>query len=99
MGAAPTHERALNAADDDPGVWLTNREPGELLGVRRVVVSLQDADPIVVAELATKQEAVILAEQILELVEQAAAAGRWAEIGDRLIRPDAIVSVDIEHAE
>jgi hypothetical protein len=99
MGAPPTHETALNTTETDPGVWLTNREPGELLGMRRVVVSLQGAEPIVVAELPTRQEAMALAEQILELVEQAVGGGRWAEIGDRLVRPEAIISVDVEHAE
>ena len=106
MGALPTHdtrERAEGSppqtAEPVPGVWLTDRDPGELLGIRRVVVSLQDAESIVVAELPTKQEATALAEQILQLVERAAAAGRWAEIGDRLVRPEAILSVDVEHAE
>jgi hypothetical protein len=106
MGALPTHEQRDRAegspppaSGSDPGVWLTDRDPGELLGVRRVVVSLRDAESIVVAELPTKPEATALAEQILEAVERAAAAGRWAEIGDRLVRPEAILSVDIEHAE
>ena len=105
MGALPTHERPASQGSppENPsgsdGVWLTDRDTGELLGVRRVVVSLQDAEPIVVAELPTRQEATVLAEQILELVEHAAAAGRWAEIGDRIVRPGAILSVDVEHAE
>src|SRR5262249_52652085 len=106
MGASPTHEREgrvedspLHTATTDSGVWLTGREPGELLGVRRVVVSREDAEPIVVAELPTRQEAMALAEHILELVDQAAAGDRWAELGDRLVRPEAIVSVDVEHAE
>jgi hypothetical protein len=80
MGALPTHEQRDRAegspppaSGSDPGVWLTDRDPGEL--------------------------ATALAEQILEAVERAAAAGRWAEIGDRLVRPEAILSVDIEHAE
>src|SRR5262249_12411062 len=99
MGTLPPHEMALSTAASDPGVWLTDREPGELLGMRRVVVSLRDAEPIVVAELPTKQEATGLAEHLLELVDRAAASGRWAELGDRLVRPDAITSVDVEHAE
>jgi hypothetical protein len=105
MGLLPTHEeyeRAQGSTPEttgsDPGVWLTDRDPGELLGVRRVVVSLQDAESIVVAELSTKEEATALAEEILALVERAAGANRWAEIGDRLVRPEAILSVDVEHA-
>ena len=105
MEALPTHEPRGTAEDSPhhatapvPGVWLTEREPGELLGVRRVVVHLRDSDPIVVAEVPTRQEAEALAEQVLELIEQAAAGSRWAELGDRLVRPDVIVSVDVEHA-
>jgi hypothetical protein len=105
MGALPTHETRGTVEDSPhrptapvPGVWLTDREPGELLGVRRVVVYLRDAEPIVVAELPTRQEAEVLAEQVLELIERAAAASRWAELGDRLVRPDLILSVDVEHA-
>jgi hypothetical protein len=79
-------------------VWLTEREPGELLGVRRVVVHLRDSEPIVIAELPTRQEAEALAEQVLDSIERAEARSRWAELGDRLVRPDLILSVDVEHA-
>ena len=105
MGAFPSTRAGQAEGSPDhtagsvPGVWLTDRDPGELLGVRRVVVSLQDAEPIVVAEVATKHEATILAEHVLDLVEQAAAGDRWVELGDRLVRPEVILSVDVEHTE
>jgi hypothetical protein len=105
MGALPTHETRGTVEDSPhrptaqvPGVWLTDREPGELLGVRRVIVYLRDSEPIVIAELPTRQEAEVVAGQVLELIEQAESASRWAELGDRLVRPDVIVSVDVEHA-
>ena len=80
-------------------MWLTDREPGELLGVRRVVVYVSDSDPIVVAELPSKHEATELAEQVVALIDASVAKAVWVELGDRLVRPDAILSVDVEHAE
>lgn len=94
--AAPGAEQDATGAD---GVWLTAREAGELLGVRRVVVRLSDTEPIVVAEVPTRVEAVAIAERTLEAVEQAAGRDEWIELGDRLVRPDAIVAVDVEQAE
>ncbi len=99
MGTLPTHARALDTTAAIDGVWLTDREPGELLGVRRVVVYVRDSDPVVVAELPTRQEATELAEHIVALVDAAVAKAAWVELGDRLVRPDAIVSIDVEHAE
>jgi hypothetical protein len=105
MGALPTHETRGRADDPPPqstasipGIWLTDREPGELLGLRRVVVYLRDSDPIVIAEVPTRQDAAELAEQVLARIDKAAAKGSWAELGDRLVRPEVILSVDVEHA-
>jgi hypothetical protein len=95
----PSVDGAGHDAGPDDGVWLTDREPGELLGARRVVVQLTDAESIVIAEVPTKQEAVAVAEQVFDTIDRAAARGDWAELGDRLVRPEAIVSVDVELAE
>jgi hypothetical protein len=69
------------------------------LGTRRVVVYLMDSDPVVVAELPTRQEAAALAHEILESIDRAIAGAQWVELGDRIVRPDAIESVDVELAE
>jgi hypothetical protein len=53
----------------------------------------------VIAELPSKQEATELAERILESIDRAIATKQWVELGDRLVRPDAIESVDVELAE
>jgi len=97
MGAVPVIDGTLHPAD--PGVWLTDREPGELLGARRVVVCVGETDPIVVAEVEGRREAEELAEQMVELIEHAAATGEWLELGDRIVRPGAITSVDVERVE
>ena len=99
MSAPPMRDEPEHKTVSADGVWLTTREPGELLGARRVVVYVRDSDPIVVDEVPTRQEAVALAERVVEVVDRAAAKGEWAEIDDRLVRPEAIVSVDVEFAE
>ncbi len=99
MGAPPTHDTPVSTADSTEGVWLTDREPGELLGVRRVVVYLQDSDTIVVGEAPNRQEAAELAEKINAAIDRAIERADWVELGDRLVRPEAIASVDVELAE
>lgn len=99
MSAPPMQDGAEHDAVSVDGVWLTDREPGELLGARRVVVHVRDSDPIVMDDVATRQEAVALAERVMEAIDSATAKGEWAEIDDRLVRPEAIVSVDVEFAE
>jgi hypothetical protein len=99
MSAPPTQDGAEHDAGSAGGVWLTDREPGELLGVRRVVVHVRDSEPIVVSEVETRREAVAIAERVVEAIDRAAARGEWAELDDRLVRPETIVSVDVELAE
>jgi len=99
LHASPTHNGADHDAAYVDGVWLTDREPGELLGPRRVVVSVRDSEPIVISEVPTRAEAIALAERVVEAIDDAAARGDWAELVDRLVRPDAIVSVDVELVE
>jgi hypothetical protein len=99
MSAPPTPDGAEHDADSPDGVWLTDREPGELLGARRVVVHLHGTEPIVIGEVETREEAVALAEGTLDRIERAAARGDWAELSDRLVRPEAIESVDVERVE
>ena len=99
MSAPPMRNGAEHEAVSVDGVWFTDREPGELLGARRVVVHVRDSDPIVFDEVATRQEAIAVAERVVEAIDRATAKGEWAEINDRLVRPEAIVSVDVEFAE
>lgn len=99
MGAPPMTDETLHSADPSDGVWLTDREPGELLGSRRVVVYVGESPPIVVAEVESRREAEEIAEQLVELIEQAATGEQWIELGDRLVRPGAIESIDVELAE
>ena len=99
MSTTPRHDGAGYHPDAADGVWLTNREPGELLGPRRVVVTVRDSDPIVVAEVESRPDAVTAAERVIETIERAESRAEWVELGDRLVRPEAIESVDIELVE
>jgi hypothetical protein len=99
MNLPPTYDGADHDAVSTDGVWLTDREPGELLGTRRVVVHVRDSESIVISEVGTRQEAVALAERVVEAIDRAAARGEWAELLDRLVRPEAIVSIDVELVE
>ena len=99
MTAPPTSNGAEHDTASTDGVWLTDREPGELLGPRRVVVTLRESEPVVISEVPTRQEAIALAERVVKAIDDAAARGAWAELVDRLVRPEAIVSVDVELVE
>ena len=62
-------------------------------------MQVRDSEPIVISEVETRKEAVALAERVVEAVDQAAARGDWAELVDRFVRPEAIVSIDVELVE
>jgi hypothetical protein len=98
MGAPPATDGTLDSAGAAGGVWLTDREPGELLGTRRVVVHVGDS-AIVVVEVESRKEAEEIAERLVVAIDSAATREEWVEIGDRLVRPGAIASVDVELAE
>ncbi len=86
------------ARDTQHGVWLTDREPGELLGTRRVVARLEGDEALTLGEAPGRDEAAALAERVLSEIERASERGEWVELGDRLVRPEAIVAVDVELA-
>jgi hypothetical protein len=99
MTAPIWQDGAEHDAVAEDGVWLTDREPGELLGPRRVVVHLRDSEPIVIGEVDGRREAIALAERVLDTIDRAAARGEWAELDDHLVQPESIVSVDVELVE
>lgn len=99
MSTSPAQDGADGDAASAGGVWLTDREPGELLGARRVVVQVRDSEPIVISEVGTRKEAIALAERVVEAIDHAADHGEWAELVDRFVRPESIVSIDVELVE
>lgn len=65
--------------------WL----PSEL---RRVVIRLNDGETVQVGTAPNRESAMTLARNVIDEIEH---KGEWPLVGERLLRPDAIVSVDV----
>jgi hypothetical protein len=61
--------------------------------LRRVVVRLANGDVVQAGTAANLDGARALARSLIQEIDHP--AGDWPHIGDRLIRPDAVVSVDV----
>lgn len=66
--------------------------------IRRVVIRLQGGEEIEAGTAAGREAAVVIAREIVASIEYSAASGEWPEIGDRFLRPGAIVSIDVQRA-
>ena len=66
---------------------------------RRVILRVQGDDPIVVGSAEGRDNAVRIAREMVQHIEQAATKGEWPQIDERFIRPGAIVSIDVQRAE
>jgi hypothetical protein len=67
--------------------------PSEL---RRVVVRLRDGDVVQVGTAPNRDSALVLARSVISEIDEP--TGEWPRVGDRLVRPDAVVSVDVLEA-
>jgi hypothetical protein len=76
-----THQPRARSAD-----W----RPTEL---RRVVVRLCDGDVVQVGTAPNRDSALVLARSVISEIDEP--SGEWPRIGDRLVRPEAVVSVDV----
>jgi len=65
--------------------------------LRRVVIRLRDGDVVQVGSAPNRDSAMALARTVIKEIE--APSGEWPLVGDRLLRPDAIVSIDVQRAE
>jgi hypothetical protein len=70
----------------DRGGW----QPSEL---RRVVIRLATGEVVQVGTAPNRESAITLARSVIEEVEHP--SGEWPMINDRVVRPDAVVSVDV----
>jgi hypothetical protein len=66
---------------------------------RRVILRVHGDESIVVGSAEGRENAVRLARQMVQHIEQAATNGEWPQIDERFIRPGAIVSVDVQRSE
>lgn len=70
----------------DRGGW----QPSEL---RRVILRLTTGEVIQVGTAPNRESAITLARSVIEEVEHP--SGEWPMINDRVMRPDAVVSIDV----
>jgi len=64
--------------------------PSEL---RRVVARLTDGDTVQVGTAPNRDSAMVLARSIIAEIEEP--TGEWPLVGNRLLRPESIVSIDV----
>ena len=63
---------------------------------RRVVLRVHGDENILVGNAEGRDNAVRVARNMVQHIEQAAAKGEWPQIEERFIRPGAIVSIDVQ---
>jgi len=66
---------------------------------RRVVLRVHGDEQIVIGKAEGRENAVRIAREMVQHIEQAATNGEWPQIDERFIRPGAIVSVDVQRSE
>ena len=69
---------------------LAEWSPAEL---RRVVVRMSDGEVLQVGTAPNRDSALVLARTVIAEIEEP--RGKWPLLGDRMLRPDSIVSVDV----
>lgn len=64
--------------------------PSEL---RRIIVRLSDGEVLQVGTAPNRDSALVLARTVIAEIEEP--HGEWPLVGDRMLRPESIVSVDV----
>ncbi len=68
-------------------------------GPRRVVVRLNGSEDVELGEAESRDEALAVAREVVRRIAAAEDSGEWPELEGRLLRPGAIVSVDVLRTE
>lgn len=79
-------ETTTNSQSDRLAEW----SPSEL---RRVVVRTSDGEVLQVGTAPNRDSALVLARTVIAEIEEP--RGEWPLVGDRMLRPESIVSVDV----
>ena len=66
---------------------------------RRVILRVHGDENILVGNAEGRDNAVQIARNMVQHIEQAAAKGEWPQIEERFIRPGAIVSIDVQRPD
>ena len=90
---------ALPSADVDIASPATSTRAFGAPDTRRVVLRVHGDEPIVVGNAEGRDNAVQIAREMVQHIEQAATKGEWPQIDERFIRPGAIVSIDVQRSE
>jgi hypothetical protein len=90
------HDAALSRLLERP--VATDTTPGVTRDTRRVLVRMHGGDDIEVARVEGRETAVEIAREMVRTVDAAESAGEWPLVGDRLLRPGAILSIDVQRA-
>ncbi len=92
--AAPRAEAAVDAATLPPVVTLPVSND-----TRRVVIKVRGGEEIEVDRVEGREPAVRIARDTIRMIESAQTADEWPAVGDRFLRPDAIISIDVQRAD
>ena len=85
-----------------PAGTATTTIPARAFGApdnRRVILRVHGDESIIVGSAEGRDNAVRIAREMVQHIEQAATNGEWPQIDERFIRPGAIVSVDVQRSE
>lgn len=66
---------------------------------RRVIVRMHGGEDVEIGRAEGREPAVHIAREMVRAIEDAEAQGSWPLIGDRFLRPGAIVSIDVQRAQ
>ena len=69
------------------------------LDTRRIVIRVNGGEEIEVGRTEGREPAVRVARDTIRMIEDAQQDETWPEIGDRFLRPGAIVSVDVQRTD
>jgi hypothetical protein len=83
----------VQEATPEPGLPSTRSD-----ATRRVVLRMSGGESVELVTLSSEDEAVAVARDFVRRIAEAEAAGVWPEFEGRFLRPDTIVSVDVEVA-
>ena len=85
--------------------WVQEAQPQEpgtpsvgSSSTRRVVLRMSGAESVELVRMSSEDEAITVAREFVRRIAEAEAAGVWPEFEGRFLRPDTIVSVDVEVA-
>ena len=96
-GSSPTVGAVQHPIDLAPPA-TSSREFGAIDN-RRVILRIHGDENILVGKAEGRENAVRIAREMVQHIEQAAAKGEWPQIDERFIRPGAIVSIDVQRSE